>query len=76
MSKQLVLFGNFETGYFTKGNDRYPFLIVHRVDEKVYIEADEVEDFMEINKHDSWFIPELWQYEVVYSKTFMKELSL
>ena len=76
MSAKLVLFGSFEFGELRKGKDEYPMLIIHKIAEKVYIEEDEIEDFMEINHHDSWFIPELWKDEVVYSKTFMKELSL
>ena len=76
MTTKLVLFGDFEFGDFKKGNDLYPMLIVHRINEKVYIEEDEIEDFREINNHDSWYIPDIWTGEVMYSKRFMKELSL
>jgi hypothetical protein len=75
MTAKLVLFGNFEFGDFAKGNDRYPCTIIHSIDEKVYIEEDEIEDFMAINNHDGWLVPSECKGELLYSKQFMKELS-
>ena len=76
MTTKLVVFGNLEFGDFKKGDDLYPMLIIHNIVEKVYIEEDEIEDFREINNYDSWYVPDLWKGEVMYSKCFMKELSL
>jgi hypothetical protein len=76
MTTKLVWFGNFEFGDFDKCGDKFPCVLIHSIVEKVYIEEDEIEDFMEVNKHDSWMIPSIWQGELFYSKQFMKELSL
>jgi hypothetical protein len=70
------LFGNIEVGDFVRGNDRYPCAIIHSINEKMYIEEDEIEDFMVINKHDGYLVPSEWKFEVFYSKSFMKELSI
>ena len=79
MTTKLVWFGNFESGYFDKNNDKYPCVIVHSIAEKVnfnYEHIDEIEEYMTENHYDSYLIPSEWKWEVFYSQTFMKELSL
>jgi len=78
MSTKLVWFGNFESGDFDKEGDKYPCVIIHRIDEKVnfnYEHLDEIDDYMVENHYDSYLIPSDWKHEVFFSKTFMKELS-
>ena len=77
MTTKLVWFGNFEFGYFDKSGDKYPCVLVHKIDEKVWVDESEIEDYMAVNNHDSWMIPEECKgFEIFYTKTFMKELSL
>lgn len=75
MATELVWFGEFEFGDFDKCGDKFPCAIIHEIVEKVYIDESEVEDFMQINCHESWMIPSQWKGEVFYSKRFFKELS-
>ena len=69
-----VIFGHMEHGTFNIANDEYPIVIIHRIDERIEIDEDDIESYMDMRKHDSYLVPSQFNGEILFSKSFFKGL--
>lgn len=68
-------FGKMEHGTFLIGKDESPIVIIHRIDEKIVIDEDDIEPYMESRGYDSYLVPSEFTGEVVFSPSFLKGLA-
>ena len=70
-----ILYGLMTHGTFDVCGDASPMVIVHRIDERAIMNPVDVDEYMTAQGHDSYLIPSEFKGEIVYSKTFFKDLS-
>ena len=72
-----VWFGRMTHGTFSIGGDETPMVIIHKIEEAIFMDPDDVEEHLE--NHDSYLIPDEFTGEVVFKgnpKNTAKTLEL
>jgi hypothetical protein len=59
-----VWFGRMTHGTFSIGGDETPMVIIHKIEEAIFMDPDDVEEHLE--NHDSYLIPDDFTGEVVF----------
>jgi hypothetical protein len=55
-------------------HDIEPAVIIHSIDEKAYMDPDDVEEHMALHHYDSYLIPSQFKGYVVYSSDYVRNL--
>ena len=74
MKHTMILFGGMTHGTFTVGGDDAPMVIVYSIDERVFMDPADVDEYMASQGHDSYLVPDEFTGEVVFSQSFFKGL--
>jgi hypothetical protein len=70
-----VWFGHMEHGQFgVTEHDIEPAVITHSIDEKAYMDPDDVEEHMALHHYDSYLIPSQFKGYVTYSSDFIRNI--
>lgn len=71
-----VVFGTMTHGNFYVGghDDEERMVVIHYINEQVYLIPDEADDWMTSHGYDSYVIPTEFNGTIVYSKEFLKGL--
>lgn len=72
-----IWFGRMTHGTFTIGGDETPMVIIHKIEETIFMDPENVEEHLQ--KHDSYLIPDEFTGEVVFKgnpKNTAKTLEL
>jgi len=67
MEKHLVFFGRMEFGYFVKGKDSFPMVILHEIEAQLVMTEIEADDFMVEHGYDGYLIPAIFEGEILFS---------
>jgi hypothetical protein len=68
-------FGQMTHGTFHIGNDENPIVIVDSIDERIVIDEDDIESYMDKRGYDSYVIPSEFIGQIVFSQSFFKGLT-
>ena len=68
-------FGKMEHGTFRIGEDENPLVIIYRIDERITIDEDDIESYMESRGHDSYVTPSEFTGEIVFAPSFLRGLA-
>lgn len=63
--KREVLFGDLEFVELTKGEDRYPAVIVHQVIERKQLTEEQADSYMVKHDYDAYLIPAIFGGEIL-----------
>jgi hypothetical protein len=74
MQHTMVWFGYMTHGSFTISNDTNPMVIINSIEEKSIMDPNDVDNYLESQGYDSYLIPDEFEGEVVFSKSFFKGL--
>jgi len=75
MKHTMVWFGRMTHGELSIGYDEYRIIIINSIDERVIMNPDDVDEYLDSKNYDSYLIPDEFDGEVVFSKAFFKGLS-
>jgi hypothetical protein len=68
-------FGHMTHGTFRVGEDESPLVIIHRIDERITIDEDDIESYMYSRGYDSYVIPSEFTGEIVFAPSFLRGLA-
>ena len=71
----MVWFGHMTHGELSIGYDEYRIIIINSIDERVLMDPNDVDEYLDSKNYDSYLIPDEFDGEVVFSKAFFKGLS-
>lgn len=68
-------FGQMTHGTFRIGEDENPLVIIYRIDERITIDEDDIESYMEYRGYDSYVTPSEFTGEIVFAPSFLRGLA-
>ena len=76
MERTDVWFGSMTHGSFNVGHDDLePMVVIHSIDERLFMPANDADDYMAEHGYDSYVMPSIFTGSIVFSKAYVRSVT-
>ena len=77
MERTDVWFGSMTHGSFSAGRDDFePMVVIHSINERLFMLANDADDYMTEHGYDSYVMPSIFTGSIVFSKAYVRSVRI